>query len=150
MLAGGEALSAFRLERLRDTLKPLLPGLDGLQARYRYFVEAGRELDDAEREVLGALLGARSGDPAEPQDAPTLVTTPRIGTISPWSSKATDIVHACGLDAVRRVERGIAWRLAGVRAEEGILRAAAERLHDRMTESVFRDAAELTAMFAHR
>ena len=150
VLAGGDALSAFRLERLCDTLKPLLPGLEGLEARYRYFVEADRELDNAEREVLGALLGARADDPAAPQDSPTLVTTPRIGTISPWSSKATDIVHACGLDAVRRVERGIAWRLAGVRAEDGILRAAAERLHDRMTESVFRDAAELAAMFAHR
>jgi len=154
VLPGGEALSAFRLERLRDALQPLLPALEGLEAHYRYFVEADRELEPAEREVLGALLGARPEAEAptalDAAAAPTLVTTPRIGTISPWSSKATDIVHACGLEAVRRVERGIAWRLAGVRADEGILQAAAARLHDRMTESVFRDAADLAAMFAHR
>ena len=151
VLTGGEALSGFRLERLRDALQPRLPGLHRLEARFRYFVEADRQPDSAELEVLGALLGARAGDHSPPDDAsPVLVTTPRIGTISPWSSKATDIVHACGLGAVRRVERGTAWRLVGVRADEGVLQAAAARLHDRMTESVFRDAADLAAMFAHR
>ncbi len=156
-LAGGEALSAFRLERLRDALQPLLPGLEELVAGYRYFVEADRELEGNERAILRALLGVRADsgnlpadDSPAPSASPILVTTPRVGTISPWSSKATDIVHACGLGAVRRVERGIAWRLAGVRAEGGILRAAAERLHDPMTESVFRGAADLAAMFARR
>ncbi len=148
VLPGADALSEFRIRRLQERIRPLLPALTGLEARYCYFVEARRELDAAELDVLGALLGVR----AEPSDeaGAVLVVTPRIGTISPWSSKATDIVGACGLDAVVRVERGTRWRLAGAEPGAQALEAAAAVLHDRMTESVFRDAANLEAMFAHR
>jgi phosphoribosylformylglycinamidine synthase len=73
---------------------------------------------------------------------------PRIGTISPWSSKATDIAHICGLASVRRVERGVAYSIAGEVADEAALRRA---LHDRMTESLLDDddaSADLAPMFA--
>jgi phosphoribosylformylglycinamidine synthase len=67
---------------------------------------------------------------------------PRLGTVSPWSSKATDIARSCGLARVRRIERGVAWWLPGTTAE-----AAADLLHDRMTESLLRSGEEASALF---
>ena len=75
-----------------------------------------------------------------------LLVVPRIGTISPWSSKATDVAHNCGLGAVRRIERGIWYTVAGPVHDEPALRAA---LHDRMTESVLASEAEAERLFAH-
>jgi phosphoribosylformylglycinamidine synthase len=75
---------------------------------------------------------------------------PRFGTISPWSSKASDIAHVCGLDAVRRIERGIAWTLVPSRAlNRDELRSLAAPLFDRMTETVLYERAEAEAVFAH-
>ena len=76
---------------------------------------------------------------------------PRFGTISPWSSKATDIAHVCGLDAVRRIERGIVWRLGAPTAlsRERELHALATPLFDRMTETVLFDRGEAARLFAH-
>src|SRR5690606_36516016 len=75
---------------------------------------------------------------------------PRPGTVSPWASKATDIAQVCGLDAVRRIERGIEYRIAGVGGLDAeALRRLAAVLFDRMTEAVFVDEAELAVLFVH-
>ena len=68
-------------------------------------------MDDSELELLGKLLtyGAASRRAAQLPHGQRVLVTPRVGTESPWSSKATDIVHVCGLDAVRRVERGTVY-----------------------------------------
>ncbi len=143
-LWGGEALSAFRLERLVAELRRPLPALRTLTARYCFFVECSRDLDGREASVLEALLGA--GRDRAAVSGSVAVVTPRVGTISPWSTKATDIARACGLEAVLRVERGIAYGLDGA---AGSLAGAAGLLHDRMTETLWTGAVDLSALFAH-
>jgi phosphoribosylformylglycinamidine synthase len=143
-LRGPRALSEFRLAKLLAVLRKADPGVRGVAAEFRHFVECERELDAAGRELLGRLLDyGRPG--AEPAGEGFLVV-PRLGTISPWSSKATDIARNCGLAGVKRIERGTHYFLAGKISEPD---AVAALLHDRMTETVLRSTAEAGALFAH-
>jgi phosphoribosylformylglycinamidine synthase len=148
-LPGATALSDFRLQRLRRSLRETEPAVEGLAARFVYFVDLERELTAPERLVLDALLEI-SGDE---EDAPPddLLVVPRLGTVSPWSSKATDIAHHCGLDgAVRRIERGISYRLnTSSPLHADAMRSLAGLLHDRMTETVLFDLAEAERLFLH-
>jgi phosphoribosylformylglycinamidine synthase len=113
ILRGATALSDFRLNKLTHKLQVLDCALQRIHSEFVHFVDvaAGVELDAAKMEVLGQLLsyGAR-GEQTESRGVLFLVV-PRDGTISPWSSKATDIAHNCGLQQVLRVERGIAYYL---------------------------------------
>ncbi len=153
-LRGRSALSPFRIAKLMASLSAARPGhgIAAVAATFRHFVEAERPLDERERETLDRLLtyGPRMHDAAP--DGVSLLVVPRPGTISPWSSKATDIAHNCGLAALRRIERGIEYR---VRTRDDAALAAADRdallpmIHDRMTEAVFADEAEAAQLFAH-
>jgi phosphoribosylformylglycinamidine synthase len=133
---GSPALSPFRLEKLLAALQQRVPVIIGVYAEFIHFVD-GR-LTTHDREVLDRLL--RYG-PLIPQrhltGEPTALVIPRPGTISPWSSKATDIAHNCGLQHVRRIERGVAYYLTTAQpltaADWTGLQPA---LHDRMTEVV--------------
>jgi len=139
---GGNALSAFRARDLLARLSAVNKRVRGVQARFVHWVWSDTAPDAADQDRLAALL--RYGEPAAgPSDGGLIVVVPRLGTVSPWASKATDIAHNCGL-RVRRVERVTEWRLqpkGGLlggakplsRAE---LAACAALLHDRMTESV--------------
>ncbi|MEO0973912.1 MAG: hypothetical protein AAFX85_12555, partial [Pseudomonadota bacterium] len=143
---GADALSSFRLQRLHDTLREALPSLTGVRACWWYLIE-GAPLEASTSARLSSLLGAveRSEDAAA-----QIVVAPRIGTISPWSSKATDIVHRCGFHQVTRVERAMAWWLEGLDTlDEATLARIGDRLHDRMTESLFTSLEEADALFAH-
>ena len=124
-LAGGAALSAFRLDKLNNLIG--MRGLAGrvLFARYWHFVEVSRPPDAAESAVLDRLLDYGPPAPAIFPAGPTVLVTPRLGTISPWSSKATDLARLCGLDLVRRIERGTAFQLTALSnpAEAGSTRA---------------------------
>jgi phosphoribosylformylglycinamidine synthase len=147
-LRGSAALSAFRLAKLNSRLAPLRPGLEVLGAEAWHFVEVERPLDTSESIRLEQVL--ERGEPAAaatPPDAQHVLVVPRLGTISPWSSKATDILRQCGLDFVRRVERGILYALRARRADDA--RLAAPYLHDRMTESVLASLDEAAALFRH-
>jgi phosphoribosylformylglycinamidine synthase len=133
-LRGAPAVSRSRLARLTDSVKTVLPRLKGLVAEHWYFAEIAAPLSDDELARLVDLLGAHP-EGAAPAGSPLLVT-PRLGTISPWSSKATDIAHQCGFDKIIRIERGTAlsFELRGgldARDREAVLPA----IH-RMTESV--------------
>ncbi len=146
-LPGCAALSDFRLQKLEAVLRPLRPDLDRVESFFLHFVDCdGDSPGRAELERLldygGTLV---EDDPA----AASLIAVPRPGTISPWSSKATDILHNCGLESVRRVERGTAWRLvAGGRVlDADDCRDLAPLLHDRMTETVLAHADEATVLF---
>ena len=143
---GPSALTGFRHQRAIDALKRLEPRLTSLESRFVHFVSLERAIDASERERLVALLGCTR--PVElGEGGASLFVIPRLGTVSPWSSKATDIVHNCGLTWVRRVERGIEYRirlrgrLLGGRfgsaegPDPGVLGQMAATLHDRMTES---------------
>ena len=146
-LSGGAALPAFRLDKLDATLAPLQ--LSVRATRFWHFVEIEREPTDPEADTLGRLLTYGPDlPPPSPDDERDrlLLVTPRPGTISPWSSKATDIARQCGLDGlVRRIERGTAYHLEG----PGDLRAALPHLHDRMTEAVLGSLEEADRLFQH-
>jgi phosphoribosylformylglycinamidine synthase len=140
---GGNALSDFRAQQLLPRLQALHDKIAGIAARFVHLVATAEAPSGAGRERLAALL--TYGEPyAGPQDGPLVVVAPRLGTVSPWASKATDIAHNCGL-AVRRIERIVEYRLVlksgwlGGKAsvDAGALaQAVAGFLHDRMTESV--------------
>ena len=141
-LQGEAAYSQARLQRLADLARERCPGLTQLYATHWVFVELSAPLTAAEGVRLQQLLGARAGQAPAGE---LLLVTPRLGTISPWSSKATEIARQCGFSCVSRLERGTAYRFEG-----SVDRAAlAPLLHDRMTESVMGALAEAAALFAH-
>ena len=110
---GARALQEFRLAKLLPQLQSAQPGIRGLTAEFRHFVECEEAPGAQEGKLLLRLL--EYGAPpqaAQPGDTLCLVV-PRVGTISPWSSKATDIARNCGLARVRRIERGTAYYAAG-------------------------------------
>jgi len=149
-LRGDAAHSAFRLQKRLELCRAQLPALAGLQADYLHLVETDGEVSAAARAQLGQLLGEVSRP--LPRGAGTLYVVPRPGTISPWSSKATDIVHNCGLHQVRRVERGVAWtlQLDGAQDPDAAQRAVLlPLLHDRMIESVLFDLEDCAVLFRH-
>ena len=145
-LKGETALTPFRHARRQAELGAIAPGLRGFDARYRYFVELDRELDADERKRLEAIVEAEPLPVREP--GRLLLVVPRLGTISPWSSKATDILRVSGLAAVRRIERGVAYLLEGALGDAELSRIAA-RLHDRMTENVLDGTERAAALFRH-
>ncbi len=153
-LHGGPALSVFRLEKLNSRLAAVHPSLGVATAQFLHIVETRRALSDDEQRRLtellddGAAVVAMAAVPTPP-GALSILVVPRIGTISPWSSKATDIARQCGMDAVLRLERGVVWTLkAGAALAQH--RAAVEALlHDRMTESVLASADDAEALFRH-
>jgi len=150
ILRGSPAISEFRLAKLLPALRERVPDVSGLDTCYLHFVDAGAPLDAAQTAVLESLLRYGPATTAREPQGELLLAVPRIGTISPWSSKATDIAHVCGLEAVRRIERGIAWYVVCDRAlTESELAALAELLHDRMTESVLREPSEAARLFEH-
>ncbi|MCL4679841.1 MAG: phosphoribosylformylglycinamidine synthase [Rhodocyclaceae bacterium] len=143
MLRGAAAFSATRLARLAQNVRTVLPKLKALAAEHWYFVELNAPLADDDLARLQDLLGAHAAGKA-PAGALKLVT-PRLGTISPWSSKATEIARQCGFAAVTRIERGTAFYLDA----RGDLAAALPMLHDRMTESVLESLDTAEALFRH-
>ena len=143
-LPGGAALSSFRIEKIREQMQAagLPPCRIGTQ--YWHFLELDGPLSAEERTVLDAALSY--ADPVSNLPAGQFfLVTPRFGTVSPWSSKATDILHNCGLSGVRRVERGVAFHFDSAAAESQLL----PLIHDRMTEAVLRAVEEASGLFAH-
>ena len=158
-LLGPLALSPFRRERLLEKLQPLHGAIADVTAQYVHFVLSDAPLSDTDSQQLQSLL--QYGEPAAvAQQGQSLLVIPRLGTLSPWASKATDIAHNCGLDTVRRVERGILFTLVPKRgllsgltggpkplsADE--LAGLADVLHDRMTETVVDGDFDGSALFA--
>jgi phosphoribosylformylglycinamidine synthase len=149
---GGNALSDFRALALLARLTSVSPRITAVHARHVHWVLSDAPLDRGARDKLDGLL--RYGDAyVGPAEGSLLIVAPRLGTVSPWASKATDIAHNCGL-AIRRVERVTEFRLTlksgllgGVKAlSADELQAAGALLHDRMTESLLlqrEDAAHL-------
>ncbi|AVI62418.1 phosphoribosylformylglycinamidine synthase [Halomonas sp. GFAJ-1] len=150
-LRGAPALSAFRHERLLTVLRERVPEVEALSAHYVHFIDHHEELDNATQERLAQLLDYGSHESQDaPENAQRFLVVPRLGTQSPWSSKATDIAHNCGLGQISRIERGIDYRV-GLRGDVSAdtLQAVAALLHDRMIETVLDDAADAAKLFAH-
>ncbi|MEP6504467.1 MAG: phosphoribosylformylglycinamidine synthase, partial [Betaproteobacteria bacterium] len=150
---GGNALSAFRAQALLPKLQSVSPRITGVAARHVHWVWTETVAAPDATRKLASLLSygdAYEGPLSDAADTALVVVMPRLGTVSPWASKATDIAHNCGL-ALHRVERVTEFRLTiktgllgGIKTlSDDELQAAAMLLHDRMTESVAfeRDAA---------
>ena len=150
-LRGGAALSDFRLNKLFSSLQASVPAISAVSACYYHFIETDTNLDQEQQFILDKLL--TYGEPHDDQDEQathSLLVIPRPGTISPWSSKATDIAHNCGLIAIRRIERGILYSFEARRAltqDESL--ALHPAIHDRMTEVVYASLDEAEALFIH-
>ncbi|TMG74268.1 MAG: phosphoribosylformylglycinamidine synthase [Betaproteobacteria bacterium] len=140
-LRGPRAASEFRLAKLVAQLRKIDPALSALGAEFRHFVELEAPLGASEHALLEALLAY--GEPSPVPEGRLYLVVPRLGTLSPWSSKATDIARNCGLAAVRRIERGTAFY---VRSEAHGIAAA---LHDRMTQTVLSSFEEAAKLFSH-
>ena len=153
-LRGRHALSPFRIAKLKAALAASRPdhAVADVSATYWHFVEVDRNLTSVELATLERLLAYGPHDCIEVDRGELFVVVPRPGTHSPWSSKATDIARNCGLAAVNRVERGVAFR---VESAGGALLVAADcatllpLLHDRMTEAVLSRLDDARALFAH-
>ena len=149
-LRGVTALSDFRVEKLLQKAAALgLPEVK-LSSEFWYFVGSEKALDAATVEKLQALLAAQSVEqtPEAREGLHLFLVTPRLGTISPWASKATNIAENCGLAGIERIERGMAVWLEG-RLNDDEKQQWAALLHDRMTESVLPDFQTASKLFHH-
>ncbi len=150
-LPGAVALSRFRVEKLRASLPHALAASLGIDARFVHFVATRAPLTAEQERVLGRLLTYGSPPAGEPHGK-LLLVIPRFGTESPWSSKATDIAHNCGLETVERIERGIAYHVATrgqASLSEEALAGLHAAIHDRMTQTVVTSLEQAAALFHH-
>ncbi|OUF43761.1 phosphoribosylformylglycinamidine synthase [Pluralibacter gergoviae] len=149
ILRGSPALSAFRITKLLARFQAANLPVSNIYAEYMHFAELSAPLSDEEQTRLASLLTYGPHLSSHTPAGKLLLVTPRPGTISPWSSKATDIAHNCGLQQVVHLERGVAYYVeASTLSADQWQRVAAE-LHDRMMESVFGSLQEAENLFAH-
>ena len=147
-LPGGAALSSFRLEKIRTQAEAVGLNPGRIVTQYWHFVELDEALSPAEQTALEAALDYADLVEAgllEMSAAKLFLVTPRFGTVSPWSSKATDLLHNCGLNKVRRIERGMAFQFENAGDESVLL----PLIHDRMTEVVLASLDEAKGLFSH-
>jgi len=146
-LPGPSALSPFRATKLLEELRTRTPDIHQVAARYVHYLECRREPTAQERHHLDRLL-AYGPQAKAPFEGEHFWVLPRPGTLSPWSSKATDILHTCRLEVVERIERGIEYRIAAdspLKAQRDLLLP----LYDRMTEALLTEG-EQAEIFSHR
>jgi phosphoribosylformylglycinamidine synthase len=138
-LHGRPALSPFRLEKLRRDILRHVPSLQDIQGEFVHFLDLDRPLVGQELIILAQLLDYGPRTVIGPRNGVLMMVTPRLGTVSPWSSKASDIVRNCGVNAVRRIERGLAFHL-GFSADSSLEPQDLETLkpyfYDRMTQAI--------------
>ncbi len=146
---GPSALSTFRLDKLLQIAQTAIPSLTQIEAQYLYFVNPSRPLSEAEENKLCAILPDCTNTTVVWHPSQHLLVIPRPGTLSPWSSKATDIVSICGLaTVVKRIERGVWWRFTASSplTADQLLRVRVW-IYDRMTEAVLSTLEEAEKMF---
>jgi len=148
ILRGAPALSAFRHGKLLEQLSQKVPAVTGLYAEFAHFADVDGELTADQQQVLGRLLKYGPSVPVQEPTGRLFLVVPRLGTISPWASKASDIAHNCGLQSIQRLERGIAYYVAGDLSEADAGLIAAE-LHDRMTQRVLAKLEQAADLFSH-
>ena len=151
ILSGASSLSAFRRQKLLANLQHRIPTITSVVAEYVHFAEVDGILSDQDYATLTALMTYGPSEQKGATEGTLLLVLPRPGTISPWSSKATDIAHNCGLQNIVRVERGVAYYLQSecelTEQQSGFL---AELLSDRMVETVVSDLQQAEMLFTHQ
>jgi len=147
VIRGNQALSPFRIEKLQQQIKTLIDIDVQITTQSIYFVDSDQTLSDSEIEKTRQLLEVDAGISGDDQ----LIVIPRIGTISPWSSKATDIFKHCGLENVNRIEQGLSYSITnndGTALSSSQLKIIEPVLHDRMTQSMIYSVDDADAMFS--
>ncbi|MDW5526031.1 phosphoribosylformylglycinamidine synthase [Pseudomonas aeruginosa] len=148
ILRGAPALSVFRHGKLLEQLTQHVPAVIGLYAEFAHFADVTGALTADEEQVLARLLKYGPSVPVQEPSGRLFLVVPRFGTISPWSSKASDIARNCGLAKIDRLERGIAYYVQGELSESDAQQVAA-RLHDRMTQLVLDRLEGAAELFSH-
>jgi phosphoribosylformylglycinamidine synthase len=148
ILRGAPALSAFRHGKLLEQLTSKVPAVTGVYAEFAHFAEVTGVLNADEEQVLARLLKYGPSVPVQEPNGRLFLTIPRFGTISPWSSKASDIARNCGLAKIQRIERGLAFYVSG-QLNAADAQTVAELLHDRMTQLVLDNMDGAAALFSH-
>ena len=154
IIRGARALSDFRIQKLTDVLASSIGSAGRVNAQFVHFCDRASELNDQQREILKKLLHyGPKDDGSELSDLPDgrlFLVVPRPGTISPWSSKATDIAHNSGLTQIKRLERGIAFYIETEQAlTDGQVDTIKSRIHDRMVETVLDTLDQASVLFEH-
>jgi phosphoribosylformylglycinamidine synthase len=147
-LRGAPALSDFRIKKLLNQCAELNLPINDIYAEFTHFAHLSSELTDDESNVLAKLL---TYGPTIEEHEPVgqfILVTPRPGTISPWSSKSTDIAHNCGLNKIARLERGISYYIDAAELNDEQKSQLSSLIHDRMMETLFNDYAQAEQLFA--
>ena len=148
-ISGTYALSDFRLKKLLAQLQELSCIVTTVSAQFIHFVDTDEELDEQQLDILNQLLAYGEAHVTADEPLESLLVVPRSGTISPWSSKATEIAQRCGLTSIKRIERGIQYSLVtNAPLTEELKAQLATVLHDRMTQSVLQSNVE-PDLFSH-
>ncbi|MDO6691785.1 phosphoribosylformylglycinamidine synthase [Aliiglaciecola sp. 3_MG-2023] len=148
VLRGAPALSDFRVEKLLQRFTSAQLPIAEIYAEYVHFAQIESEITAEQKQVLTQLLTYGPAIPAHDPEGELILVVPRPGTISPWSSKATDIAHNCGLNNVKRIERGCAYYLKFAAEFSQTQRTELQHiLHDRMTEAVMADFEQVQMLF---
>ena len=153
IIGGSTAFSRFRIEKKLAELSRVAPAIREARAGFVHFLALNGDLTVREGECLTGLLDYGHSASVDVDAEPTCIVIPRPGVISPWSSKATDIVHHCGLGSIRRIERGVCWYLEcedKQRLTANQFEAVKHVLHDRMTQIVIEDVDEAACLFSVR
>ena len=148
-LRGAPALSEFRLQKLVQRILDNTGIQLSLYAEYLHFVDLHSEIDESGQQVLERLLRYGPSLPVHEPRGQLMLVVPRPGTISPWSSKATDIAHNCGLHSIARIERSTAFYIEGIELSDAQRGQVAAVLHDRMTEVVLDSTDQAQCLLEH-
>ena len=150
VISGSSALSSFRKTKLLFAIKEAVPTVVNISAKFVHIAEIKEELTDDKCIVLDKILEYGPTEAVDDVDGLMLLVVPRIGTISPWSTKATDIAHNCGLSEVVRIERGIEYKIASAsELSADDIKHVSALIHDRMIETVLTDIQAASDLFSH-
>ena len=151
-LEGRQALSKFRLDKLLNELQTVDSKISDIKAIFWHFIELNKPLSSDDSNKLARILTYGAQDHKSENKKPDFLVVPRLGSISPWSTKATDIAQGCGLEQVSRIERGVSWHIA-MTNDASLSPSSVSRIipmvHDRMTETVLFGLIEAQAIFQH-
>jgi len=149
---GSPALSTFRVEKLLGQLQQNLSSVEAVHTEYVHFADIDGELSADQQATLDKLLTYGPAYKPEEMTGDLFLAIPRFGTISPWSSKATDIAHNCGLSSIDRLERGVAYYIElkpGADLSDADKQLVVSLIHDRMIEIVINDFNDAARLFEH-
>ncbi|RTR39381.1 phosphoribosylformylglycinamidine synthase [Shewanella canadensis] len=148
IIRGAPALSAFRVQKLMEACDLASLPISGIYAEYIHLVDLSESLDESETQQLEKLLTYGPAIEAHAPQGSLHFVTPRPGTISPWSSKATDIAHNCGLNKVKRLERGVAYYVESAALNCEQQKTLNSLVHDRMVEVILSSFDKAEVLFA--